>query len=148
MQGRNTTKGVDMKQTVYLSRVVPGLSDADRDAILRCSVRNNPQLGITGVLIQSDTHYLQLLEGPEAHIEALLDFIATDPRHTDMAVIGETTTAYRAFPNWAMGSVDVGADAQVMSLARAAADAGRRDPAIADAVVTLGKGMNVQRRAG
>jgi hypothetical protein len=139
----------DMKQIIYVSRPAPGAGSADEDEIIRCSVRNNPELGITGVLVIAREGYLQLLEGPSANIDALMSCIAEDTRHTGLVVLEERPLKLRAFPDWAMGRIEVGGDSPVLRSAFAASgESGPAAPGLIDAVIALSRGMESELRAG
>lgn len=70
--------------------------------ILSAARRNNPREGITGALICRHDVYLQLIEGPEAAIDALYARILADDRHTNIALLLTETLGERLFPAWAM----------------------------------------------
>ena len=64
--------------------------------------RNNPRDAITGVLICRNDLYLQLLEGPQAAVEARYSSIARDDRHLEVVKRLSRPVTERLFPNWAM----------------------------------------------
>jgi hypothetical protein len=64
--------------------------------------RNNPREAITGALICRHDLYLQLLEGPQAAVEARYEKIARDDRHLEVVKRVSRPVTERMFPNWAM----------------------------------------------
>ncbi len=88
-------------QLTYASRPF-GFDDAMLAGILLDARRCNPRDGITGLLICRADLYLQLLEGPEAAVEATYRRIAVDDRHMDLALLTRRAVTERLFPNWAM----------------------------------------------
>ena len=88
-------------QIVYASRPF-GFDELALRSILLTARRNNTRDGITGALICREDLYLQLLEGPRDKVEAALDRIARDDRHTDLRVLVDEDVSSRLFPSWAM----------------------------------------------
>lgn len=90
-------------QLTYASRPF-GFDGSMLTAILIDARRCNTRDGITGALIVRDDLYLQLLEGPEAAVEAAYGRIKRDDRHIEVRpltrrVIGDDE---RMFGAWAM----------------------------------------------
>lgn len=90
-------------QLVYTSSRISS-SEKDIESILEASKRNNPSLDITGVLLYSDTKFIQLVEGDARTILNLYDKIKTDTRHKNIRTISLRPIQERAFPSWHMGS--------------------------------------------
>lgn len=88
-------------QYLYIS-TAPDLSREDVEAILESSSRNNPERGITGFLVYNGRNFLQLIEGEESALVALMTRINHDPRHTGVSMIGRKEVEERACPDWAM----------------------------------------------
>lgn len=91
-----------MKCVLYSSFARDGLTEAELRDILRVSVRHNAAQGITGVLLFGDALFLQVLEGPEEAVEALIAAIAADPRNHGLRRIIDETVHERHFAEWAM----------------------------------------------
>ena len=92
-------------RAVYVSAASRDLTDGELAAVLDVSRRNNAARGITGALAYHDHAFVQVLEGPEAPVEALLATIARDDRHTGVMVFERTRIDGRAFGGWSMGWV-------------------------------------------
>jgi hypothetical protein len=90
-----------LKQLIYRSRPF-GFDRAMLAGILMSARRNNPRHEITGALICRHDLYLQLIEGPDAAIDALYARIAVDDRHDDVRLLLNEAVDARLFPAWAM----------------------------------------------
>jgi hypothetical protein len=88
-------------QLIYSSRPF-GFDEAALNGILMFARRNNPREAITGALICRHDLYLQLLEGPQAAVEARYEKIARDDRHLEVVKRVSRPVTERMFPNWAM----------------------------------------------
>ena len=93
-----------LSQYLYIS-TAPTLPREEVDAILAASARNNPERGITGLLLFNGRNFLQLLEGEEREVTALMDTITADPRHSGVSVLDKRMIGARACPDWAMKRV-------------------------------------------
>jgi hypothetical protein len=88
-------------QLIYSSKPF-GFDEAALNGILMFARRNNPREAITGALICRHDLYLQLLEGPQAAVEARYEKIARDDRHLEVVKRVSRPVTERMFPNWAM----------------------------------------------
>lgn len=95
-----------MFQLIYLSQAKSDLNYSDLAAILESSRRHNPAKSITGILIYKDDQFLQLLEGNQEDVQAVMDKIAQDKRHMNISVLYQGDTAERFFADWSMGYTD------------------------------------------
>jgi hypothetical protein len=93
-----------LSQYLYIS-TAPTLPREEVDAILAASARNNPERGITGLLLFNGRNFLQLLEGDEGEVAGLMETITADPRHAGVSVLDRRTIPARACPDWAMKRV-------------------------------------------
>ena len=110
---------VRLKRIKYISRFAPSLSDADLDAIVSESQRNNEALGLSGVLVTSAGLFMQVLEGPPEAVEPVYDAIVRDPRHSHILLLSvEENIEARMFPNWFMRrlQLDEGTDERLEPL--------------------------------
>ncbi|WP_164880927.1 BLUF domain-containing protein [Aestuariirhabdus litorea] len=76
--------------------------DLEVGRILGQSRRNNPRLGIGGVLYYGDGHFFQVLEGPRSAVQSLYDSIRQDPRHCNSTVLSHAMIKDRVFGDWSM----------------------------------------------
>ncbi len=95
------TRVIDLVQLIYASRPF-GFDDGMLNGILISARRNNLRDDITGALICRSDIYLQLIEGPEAAIEAAFSRIARDNRHDEVRRCVKAPITQRLFPAWAM----------------------------------------------
>ena len=75
-------------------------------AILDAARRNNPALGLTGVLVCDRGRFLQVLEGARPAVSAMLARLAGDKRHYNLALAELIEIPERSFPDFAMGFID------------------------------------------
>ena len=93
---------------MYASRAADSVNHDALHAILRQSQRNNPTLGITGLLCCcSSGVYIQALEGGRSVVSQLYHRIATDPRHHDVVLLNYDEVGERRFASWSMGQVNM-----------------------------------------
>ncbi|MCC5450135.1 BLUF domain-containing protein [Rheinheimera sp. UJ51] len=65
--------------------------------------RNNRLHQITGLLLATEQHFLQLLEGPKRDVELTYARIQRDKRHHHVRLIFKHGVTERQFPEWHMG---------------------------------------------
>ena len=75
------------------------------NSILTSSTRNNSANGITGVLVATKTHFLQVLEGEFDALNTTFQRISSDPRHDKIQLISFTEIEERKFGEWAMHGI-------------------------------------------
>lgn len=92
---------------LYASRATAPLNQAVVDSILDQSRRNNPSLGVTGVLCFSDEVFIQILEGGRDEVCELYNAIAKDTRHAKVRLLVYEEIAERRFGGWTMGQVNI-----------------------------------------
>lgn len=90
-----------LTQIVYSSKPF-GFDASVLDDILTISRVRNGQDDITGTLICRADMYLQLIEGPDAAIQATYQRIKSDDRHLEMNLLVSRLVIDRLFPKWAM----------------------------------------------
>ncbi len=90
---------------LYASRMEKTHSDKMLGDILASSRKNNPGLGVTGVLIAAGDCFIQVLEGGRSQVCTLYNHIARDERHTDVTILDFEEIAQRNFESWSMGEV-------------------------------------------
>lgn len=92
-----------MIRVTYLSQQASALSSDALLALVTQCHRNNPGKGLTGVLLYGNGTFLQVLEGEAAVIDALLEAIDRDPRHTNMKIVRRDEVSSRQYADWSMG---------------------------------------------
>jgi hypothetical protein len=100
---------MELVQLVYHSR--PTIADAVGErlkefrAIHSTAVTVNRRNNISGFLVFTKTHFIQVLEGDRQTVMATFERIRKDKRHSDIALLDVIPCPARVFPNWAMGAV-------------------------------------------
>lgn len=92
---------------LYASRPAPSLQGPGLDAILEQSRKNNPALGITGLLCVSEDLFIQVIEGGRDEVCELFNAIVRDDRHRHVRILSYEEISERRFGNWTMGQVSI-----------------------------------------
>ena len=92
---------MSLKQIIYSSKPF-GFDASVLDDILTVSRARNSRDDITGTLICRADMYLQLIEGPEAALQAAYARISADDRHLEIDCLISHSVTERLFPKWAM----------------------------------------------
>lgn len=92
-----------MIQTSYISSATEPMSTAALLALLQECRTHNADHGVTGMLLYGNGTFLQVLEGDERAVDALVARIREDSRHTDLQVLYRTPIDRRQYPDWSMG---------------------------------------------
>jgi hypothetical protein len=92
-----------LMQLAYISDCQSGTTPAAVAGIHQQAKRNNAINNVTGVLLTTDKHFMQLLEGEPQQVEQTYQRIRQDSRHTNVRLIFSRNTTQRQFPNWHMG---------------------------------------------
>jgi hypothetical protein len=97
--------GTKLRVAIYKSRC-KDLADWDLvESILDSSTMNNPANAITGVLLATETHFLQLLEGEFEALNDTLERISRDTRHYKVQMISFSEIEERRFGDWGMHGI-------------------------------------------
>ncbi|HLF98721.1 MAG TPA: phosphate-starvation-inducible PsiE family protein [Methylococcaceae bacterium] len=100
-----------MIQLTYISTATRPMTADDLMDILRSARAHNANHGVTGMLLYSNGTFVQVLEGDERTVDALLEVIKRDPRHTTLHVVERRTIEAREYAEWSMGFKRLGKDA-------------------------------------
>ncbi len=98
---------MELVHTVYVSHARADLDAGALRDILASSVRHNDAAGITGFLLHGHALFMQVLEGAPAAVEATMQRILADPRHSQLRVLEHGPIFRREFAEWAMGFKDL-----------------------------------------
>lgn len=93
---------------LYASRPTGALKGRGAERILEQSRKNNPALGITGLLCVSDDLFIQVIEGGRDEVCELFNAIVRDERHQNVRILVYEEIPERKFGNWTMGQVQAG----------------------------------------
>ena len=92
-----------MYYLVYSSTASETITHHHLTKILQSSHRNNPALGVTGMLLYCKGKFIQVLEGERDTIHGLYLKIVKNLLHTDAHVLLEGRLSSRNFSSWTMG---------------------------------------------
>ncbi|MGB7372537.1 BLUF domain-containing protein [Pontixanthobacter sp.] len=110
-----------MHSLIYVSSVRAEFGPAELETLTAQAARKNARREITGMLAFNGKSFMQLLEGEQNQIEALVEKISKDPRHRDLIVIRRRDIEVRECPDWTMRSfvvpLDRAGDAKRFSMA-------------------------------
>ena len=102
-----------MHLIAYTSELKPEYSE-DVDAVIQDIVahskKNNVDPNKSGVLFFHEDRFLQIIEGEEDHLRALMDTIKKDNRHQDIKSLLDSPVKERSFGSWNMGEIQLGKD--------------------------------------
>jgi len=93
-------------QVIYASAAYQKMNSDELAEILSVAREKNTEKGISGMLAYHGGSFLQVLEGPEPEVEALLKTIADDPRHRHIKLLLKASIEEKEFEDWSMGFVD------------------------------------------
>ncbi len=98
-----------LHRLVYYSRncltAAPDAMQREVAQILATSQVNNARVGVTGALMFNRGCFAQVLEGPQAAIEATFERIQQDPRHGEVTLLSFGPAEARGFPVWSMAYI-------------------------------------------
>ena len=77
------------------------------DSMLERARRRNGEVGVTGILLFSGGHFLQVLEGHQRVLTTMYNRIASDTRHKHVRQLGCLQTSERMFGKWFMGMLNL-----------------------------------------
>ena len=92
---------------IYVSDVAEYIDWADLKDILLKSQENNAKIDVTGLLVMVSGKFLQVLEGPADHLNALYRKILQDSRHKNSRLLSYTPIHERHFSEWSMRGINV-----------------------------------------
>lgn len=92
---------------LYASRPASSLQGRGLELILEQSRKNNPALGITGLLCVAEDLFVQVIEGGRDEVCELFNAIVRDDRHQQVRMLIYEEINERRFGNWTMGHVSI-----------------------------------------
>lgn len=94
-------------QLVYISDATSPMSNNDLEGLVKQCQHRNGKDNITGLLLYSGGHFIQLLEGRETEVVQLFTHISKDKRHHNVQELHLGKCAARLFPEWKMGLLNL-----------------------------------------
>ncbi|OIO69086.1 MAG: blue light sensor protein [Zetaproteobacteria bacterium CG12_big_fil_rev_8_21_14_0_65_55_1124] len=92
-----------MIRLVYVSLATKPLEEKELLQLLGTCRSNNTEQGITGQMIYTEGTFMQVLEGPQAAVDATFARIKKDTRHHNITLIERVNIDERQFSEWSMG---------------------------------------------
>jgi len=94
---------------MYVSRARADIDDEMLRSIQRSASQRNHGRDLSGVLLYSQGHFIQLLEGVAMHVANVYSRICADPRHDRLRTLyfGPAPNNERIYPSWGMGVFDL-----------------------------------------
>lgn len=86
----------------YTSEGIRPLSRPQIDHLLARAQARNAEHAVTGVLLYTNDHFIQYIEGPAEGVAAIWDIIKADPLHHRIVEHTREPIRERAFAEWAM----------------------------------------------
>jgi hypothetical protein len=99
---------MNIYRLIYRSKATEPVDLKQISTIVEDSAENNRTLGITGLLLASNIHFYQVLEGSQQAINQVFGRIMRDPRHREVIIVSYGLVAERAFADWSMRGVGLG----------------------------------------
>jgi hypothetical protein len=96
-----------MYRLIYKSRVTRELDWPVIEDILHHSAANNSLAEVTGFLLATRNHFLQVLEGRFEDVNETFFRIARDPRHARIQLLSFEVVDARLFESWAMKGIGI-----------------------------------------
>ena len=96
-----------MYRLIYKSRANEKIDWEMVKKLIKKSEENNEEAGVTGVLLATETHFLQVLDGGFDEVTELFMHIVRDPRHDRVQLIAFDCVESRLYGGWAMHGVGV-----------------------------------------
>lgn len=122
-------------QIIYSSEAATPMQTDELEDLLEQARISNAENGITGALVYADGIFLQILEGDQGALQALMARICRDLRHEGVTVVRQGEIAAAMFTDWNMAYVSATAEqvalwagfSQTTEMPRVLADI-RQDP--------------------
>ncbi|MGO9389428.1 BLUF domain-containing protein [Rhodoblastus sp.] len=92
---------------LYASRPSASCDVRALDRILQQARKNNPALGLTGLLCVSHNLFVQVLEGGRDEVCEIYNAIVRDDRHEQVRLLIFEEISERRFGNWTMGQINI-----------------------------------------
>ncbi|WP_370979360.1 BLUF domain-containing protein [Agaribacterium sp. ZY112] len=96
-----------MYRLIYKSKSQKPIDWACVEDIMHSSEKHNQINEITGVLLASETHFLQVIEGHYEHVNQTYCRIINDNRHGGFQLIAFHPVDARLFESWSMKGIGV-----------------------------------------
>ncbi len=95
-----------IRRIVYISSATREYDEFELRSLAASVATRNKMIGLTGLLLYSGCHFMQVLEGPPSSIDVVMSRIQTDYRHHHITILIDDNVKERAFSRWHMGSMN------------------------------------------
>jgi hypothetical protein len=99
-------------RAVYHSKISPALTETQLRELVNNAAISNQKFHITGILMARNGYFVQVLEGAESDVMALLSRISADERHSDITMLTCEVVDTRRFGHPWLGFLPHSADPQ------------------------------------
>ena len=82
---------------INVAEINAAMANLVTDARLR-----NAELAVSGALLFTGTHFVQILEGPPSSIALILSALRKDPRHSNIFIAARHSISAQIFSGWQM----------------------------------------------
>lgn len=94
-------------QLIYVSDAREAMSQDSIELLLKRCRHHNDERNISGLLLYSGGHFIQLLEGHQPVLANLFAKISDDERHQNVQQMYFAAANERLFPDWRMGLLNL-----------------------------------------
>ncbi|MDM7942260.1 MAG: BLUF domain-containing protein [Hydrogenophaga sp.] len=91
-----------LRALTYLSEAISPLTRPQIEHLLKRAEARNGQHGVTGVLLYTNGHFIQYIEGPAEGVATIWDIIQADPLHHRIVELAHEPIREREFAQWSM----------------------------------------------
>ncbi|MCA9589918.1 MAG: BLUF domain-containing protein [Myxococcales bacterium] len=92
-----------LHQLLYISAAKVPFTEEQLTELVHDARDGNAKRGVTGLLLYSDGHFIQLIEGEVDAVRELASKIKADTRHHEFQQLLSRQSDARLFPDWSMG---------------------------------------------
>ena len=103
----NAKKSDAMYRLIYKSHSKTPIDWELVSSILESSQKGNSEINVSGVLLATTQHFLQVLEGSFEDVNKLYSSIVKDTRHDEVQLISFSCVESRIFESWSMQGIGV-----------------------------------------
>lgn len=96
-----------MLSVIYVSTVSGAMTNAEVEALAEQAAAFNAACGVTGMLAYNTLSFIQLLEGEDDDVLAIMRNIEADTRHNSINLIRKQERSARECPDWSMRPIFV-----------------------------------------
>lgn len=96
---------MSLYQLIYISKASWPIDVKVIASISESSQEYNASVGVTGILLASNTHFFQVLEGRREAVNHVYAEVMRDSRHKDLILVKYGAVGDRMFAGWSMKGI-------------------------------------------